>query len=66
VLFGQYGADEADQGVAVGEDADDVGAAPDFFVESFPLTGPRKTRAARRREIPTRSRWWMDAASNLG
>ena len=35
MLFGQHGADEADQGVAVGEDADDVGAAPDLFVESF-------------------------------
>jgi hypothetical protein len=35
-LFGEHGADEADQGVAVGEDADDdVGAAADFFVEPF-------------------------------
>ncbi len=35
VLFGQHGADEADQGVAVGEDTDDVGAPADLFVESF-------------------------------
>jgi hypothetical protein len=35
VLFGQHGADEADQGGAVGEDADDVGAPPDLLVESF-------------------------------
>jgi hypothetical protein len=35
VLFGQHGTDEADQGGAVGEDADDVGAPPDLFVESF-------------------------------
>ena len=35
VLFGQDGADEADQGLAVGEDADDVGAAADFAVEAF-------------------------------
>src|SRR5262245_61664416 len=34
-LLGQYGADEADDGVAVGEDAHDVGAAADFLVESF-------------------------------
>jgi len=34
-LFGQHGADETDEGVAVGEDADDVGAPPDFLVESF-------------------------------
>jgi hypothetical protein len=34
VLFGQHRSDEADQGVAVGEDADDVGAA-DLLVESF-------------------------------
>jgi hypothetical protein len=34
VLFGQDGADEANEGAA-GEDADDVGAAADFFVESF-------------------------------
>jgi hypothetical protein len=27
VLFGQHGADEADQGATVGEDTDDVGAA---------------------------------------
>jgi hypothetical protein len=33
VLFGQDGADEANEGAA-GEDADDVGAAADFFVES--------------------------------
>jgi hypothetical protein len=36
-LFGQDGADEADQGGAAGEDADDVGAAADLFVE--PLLG---------------------------
>ena len=35
VLFGQHRADEADQGVAVGEDAHDVGAPPDFLVEPF-------------------------------
>jgi len=33
VLFGQDRADEADQGVAAGEDADDVGAAADLAVE---------------------------------
>jgi len=33
VLFGEDGADEADQSVAVGEDADDVGAAADLAVE---------------------------------
>ena len=37
VLFGQDGADEADDRVAVGEDADDVGAAAEFPVE--PLCG---------------------------
>ena len=35
MLFSQDGPDEADQRVAVGEDADDVGAASDLFVESF-------------------------------
>jgi hypothetical protein len=34
-LFSQDGADEADQRRAVGEDADDVGAAADLFVEPF-------------------------------
>jgi hypothetical protein len=29
VLFGQHGADEADDRAAVGEDADDVGSTPD-------------------------------------
>jgi hypothetical protein len=33
------GADEADEGVAVGEDADDVGAALDFFVEALLYPG---------------------------
>ena len=35
VLFGQDGADQADQAGAVGEDADDVGAAADLPVEPF-------------------------------
>jgi hypothetical protein len=34
-LFGEHGADEAGDGVAVGEDADDVGAAADLGVESL-------------------------------
>jgi hypothetical protein len=33
-LFGQYSADQADQRGAAGEDADDVGAAVDLFVQS--------------------------------
>ena len=37
VLLGQDGADEADQGVAAGEDPDDVGAAADLAVQ--PLLG---------------------------
>ena len=37
VLLGEDGADEAGQGVAVGEDPDDVGAAFDLAVE--PLQG---------------------------
>ena len=35
VLLAEEGSDQADDGSAVGEDADDVGATPDFFVESF-------------------------------
>ena len=35
MLFGQHRADEADQRVAVGEDADDVGAPADLLVEPF-------------------------------
>ena len=31
VLFGEHGADQADKVKAAGEDADDVGAAADFF-----------------------------------
>jgi hypothetical protein len=34
-LFGQDGADEADERMAVGEDPDDVGAATDLAVEAF-------------------------------
>jgi hypothetical protein len=33
VLFGEQGADETDDGGAVGEDADDVGAAADLLVQ---------------------------------
>jgi hypothetical protein len=33
VLFGEHGADEADDRAAVGEDADDVAAAADLLVE---------------------------------
>jgi hypothetical protein len=35
VLLGQDGADEADEGAAVGKDADDVGAAADLPVEAL-------------------------------
>jgi hypothetical protein len=35
VLLGQDGADEPYEGVAVGEDPDDVGPPPDFSVQSF-------------------------------
>ena len=35
MLFGQDGADEADESVAVGEDADDIGAAADLLVQAF-------------------------------
>ena len=35
VLFGEDRADEADDGVAVGEDPDDVGAASEFLVQPF-------------------------------
>ena len=33
MLFGDDGADEADDGGAIGEDADDVGAAADLLVQ---------------------------------
>ena len=35
VLLGQDGADEADDGVAAGEDADHVGPPADLFVQAF-------------------------------
>ena len=35
VLFGEHGADQADQGGPVGKDADDVGAAADLAVQPF-------------------------------
>jgi hypothetical protein len=34
VLLGQDGADEADQGVSVGEDPDDIGVVADLPVET--------------------------------
>ena len=46
MLFGEDGTDKADQGVAVGEYADTVGAAADFAVEAFLgyLESPRGCR----------------------
>jgi len=35
VLFGEDGADEADDGTPVGEDPDYVGPPADFLVQSF-------------------------------
>jgi hypothetical protein len=35
VLLGQHSPDETDQGAAVGEDTDDVGAPTDLLVESL-------------------------------
>ena len=35
MLFGPDGSDESDDGVAVGKDADDVGASADLAVEPF-------------------------------
>ena len=35
MLFGQDGTNEADEGTAVGKDADDVGAAADLLVQPF-------------------------------
>jgi hypothetical protein len=35
VLFGEDGADAPDQGGAVREDADDVGATPDLAIQAF-------------------------------
>jgi len=57
VLFGEDGTDEADQGVAVGKDADDVGAAPDLvqqpdgYLESVNARYRRAVRA--RGHFPT-------------
>ena len=35
MLFGEEGTDEAHDRCPGGEDPDDVGSAPDFFVEAF-------------------------------
>ncbi|ORV99177.1 hypothetical protein AWC13_10435 [Mycobacterium kubicae] len=46
MLFGQDSADQANQGVAVGEDADDVGATADLFIKAlfYPALGGGSTR----------------------
>ena len=54
-LFGQDRADEADEGVAAGEDADHVGAAADLLVQPFlgvvgPDLAPDFVRVAGERE----------------
>src|SRR3954465_905464 len=64
-LLGEHGADQADQRVAVGKDADHVGAPADLAVEPLAgVVGPdlprplweRRGRRARRRERPPRAR----------
>jgi hypothetical protein len=54
-LFGEHGADEADDAVAGGEDRDDVGAAADLFVESF----DRVVAPVCRRTVGL---WWVKAS----
>ena len=39
ILFEQQGAGEADHGVVVGEDPDDIGAAADLFVDALQRVG---------------------------
>jgi len=51
VLLGQHGADESDEGGAVGEDADDVGAAADLAVQAF-LVGSAWGAVSPLRPIP--------------
>jgi hypothetical protein len=54
VPLGEHSADEADRGVTVGEDADDVGAAADLAVA--PFWGTRSAPACRsRRQAPGRA-----------
>jgi hypothetical protein len=48
VLFGEYGADEADEGSTVGEDADQVGAPADLSVEAFLVGSARGAVSALR------------------
>jgi hypothetical protein len=45
VLFSKHGTDQTDDGCTVGEDADDVGAAADLFVEPllYPALGGAST-----------------------
>lgn len=51
VLFGEEGADEPDDGVSVGEDADDVGSSSDLFVESLEgVVGPDLAPVSHREE----------------
>ena len=71
VLFGQDGADEADERGPVGEDADDVGAAADLSVEAF--VGGCWTRSGATAALGNAvnakmsawaaSRWWATAGS---
>jgi hypothetical protein len=46
VLLGEHGADKADQGVAVGEDPDDVGAAADLRFSRFAVSRHHGRRPA--------------------
>src|SRR5690606_1280999 len=65
VLFGQHGPDEADQGVAVWEDAHDVGPAADFPIEPFlyPALGGASTPGGRFGQRSRRCRWSVNASA---
>lgn len=51
VVFGQDGADKADPSIALGEDADDIGASADSFTKPLSgfldLSGARSARETR-------------------
>ena len=47
ILLQHEGADEASDGLAIGEDADDVGAPLDLLVDTFQWIGAVQLRAMR-------------------
>ncbi len=60
VVFEQQRADETNDGIVVGKDADDLGAPLDLAVETFDWIGAVQLRVFRRGILTPLTRFWSE------